>query len=179
MRHLLFAQMFLSLVFLIQQHRGVVSRSSRKLVLPENTRVEYDENIKTQNLKGKRKKIREILDASVKPSKRSQEDFSCDCSNFCLDPHSSELKVSMELRIFPHGGLLPVEFLVPRKQILASILSSNDAFAVNDFGLDFQQRDLIKPSSYRFPIEFCLLDCLRSFEQIGLMLLVITLYFRN
>ena len=161
MRHLLFAQMFLSLVFLIQQHRGVVSRSSRKLVLPENTRVEYDENIKTQNLKGKRKKIREILDASVKPSKRSQEDFSCDCSNYCLDPDSSELKVSIELRIFLHHGDLAVEFLVPRKQqILASILSSNDAFAVNDFGLDFQQRDLIKPSSYRFPIEFCLLDCL-------------------
>lgn len=96
MRNLLAVQVFLLLVFLAQpQHK--FSRSSRKLVLPEITKAWYDENIKVENLKLERKESQEISDVSVKPTKRLQEDFSCDCSNFCLDPDSSELEVSRDV----------------------------------------------------------------------------------
>lgn len=95
MRNLLAVKVFLLLVFLVHIH-CVVSRSSRKLVLPEITKAWYDKNIKVENLKLERKDRREISDVSVKPTKRLQEDFSCDCSNFCLDPDSSELEVSRD-----------------------------------------------------------------------------------
>lgn len=93
MRHLSAVQVFLSLVFLVQLKR-VVSRSSRKVVLPEITRAEYDENIEVEDLTVKRKDSRAISDASVKPARHLQEDFSCNCSNYCMDPNSSELEVS-------------------------------------------------------------------------------------
>ena len=86
MRNLLAVQVFLLAVFIVQLQR-VVSRSSRKLVLPEITKAWYDENIKAKNLKLDRKESREIS---------LQEDFSCDCSKFCLDPDSSELEVSRD-----------------------------------------------------------------------------------
>ena len=93
MRHLLAVQVFLSVVFLVQLQR-VRSRSSRKLVLPEITRAGYDENIKVENLKAKRKEGPEISDVSVNPPGRLQQGSTCDCSNFCLDPNSTELEVS-------------------------------------------------------------------------------------
>ena len=95
MRNLLAVQVFFLLV-LLKQPQHVVSRSSRKLILPEITKAWYDKNIKVENLNQERKDSREISDVSVKPTKRLQEDFSCDCSNFCLDPDSSELEVSRE-----------------------------------------------------------------------------------
>lgn len=93
MRHSLAVYVFLSLVFIVQLQR-VLSRNSRKLVTPEITRAGYDENIKVENLKIKRKESPEILDVSVKPTGRLQQGSTCDCSNFCLDPNSSELEVS-------------------------------------------------------------------------------------
>lgn len=90
---MLAVQVFLSLVFLVQLQR-VLSKSSRKLVFPEITRAGYDENIKVENLKAKRKKSPEISDVSVKPTGRLQQGSTCDCNNFCLDPNSSELEVS-------------------------------------------------------------------------------------
>lgn len=95
MRNLLAVRVFSSLVFLVQLQR-VVSRSSRKLVLPEITKAWYDENINVENLKLERKESREISLESVKPKKRLQEDLTCDCSNFCLGPESSELEVSRD-----------------------------------------------------------------------------------
>lgn len=97
MRNLLAVQGFLLLVFLVQLQR-VVSRSSRKLVLPEITKAWYGKNIKVKSLKLGRKESRDISDVSVKPTKRLQEDFSCDCSNFCPDPDSSELEVSRDAK---------------------------------------------------------------------------------
>ena len=92
MRHLSAVQVFLSLAFLVQLKR-VESRSSRKVILPEIARAEYDENVEVENLTVKRKDSRAISDASVKPARHLQ-DFSCDCSNYCMDPNSSELEVS-------------------------------------------------------------------------------------
>jgi len=95
MRNLLAVQVFLPLVFFVElQH--VVGRSSRKLLLREITKGRYDENIKVENLKIDREGRREISDVSVKPTQRLQEELTCDCSNYCLDPDSSEFEVSRD-----------------------------------------------------------------------------------
>ena len=96
MRKLLAVQVLLPLVFFVElQH--VVGRSSLKLVLQEITKARFDENIKVEtDLKIERKDSGEISDVSVKPTKSLQGDLTCDCSNYCLDPDSSELEVGRD-----------------------------------------------------------------------------------
>ena len=92
MRKLLAVQVFLPVVFFVEL-QNVVGRSSRKLVLQEITKARFDENIKVET---DLKIDREISDVSVKPTKSLQGDLTCDCSNYCLDPDSSELEVSRD-----------------------------------------------------------------------------------
>lgn len=84
---------FLSLVFLVRLKR-VESRSSHKVIHSETTIPAYDEHIEVENLTVKQKDSRAISDASVKQAGHLQEDYSCDCRDYCPDPNSTELQVS-------------------------------------------------------------------------------------
>ena len=85
---------FLPLAFLVQLNR-VESRSSPKVIHPEIlARPAYDENIEVENFTVKRKDSRTILDVSAKQGSRLQQDYSCDCREYCPDPNSTELQVS-------------------------------------------------------------------------------------
>lgn len=78
---------FLSLAFLVQL-KLVESRSSRNVITRQG------ENIEVENLTVKQKDSQRIPDASVKQASHLQEDHSCECSDYCPDPNSTELQVS-------------------------------------------------------------------------------------
>lgn len=85
---------FLSLTFLVQPKR-VVNRSWREVIYQEIPRpAAYDENIEVENLTVKRKDSLTISDATVKQPRHLQEDYSCDCRDYCPDPNNTELQVS-------------------------------------------------------------------------------------
>lgn len=91
--HLSAIYVFLSLAFLVQL-KQVVSGTPRRVIQPEITRPAHDENVKVKHLTVKRKDSRTISDALVKQSRHLQQDYSCNCRDYCPDPNSSELQVS-------------------------------------------------------------------------------------
>lgn len=91
--HLPAIYVFLSLAFLVQLKRAA-SRSPRRVIQSQIARPALDENTEIKNLTVKRKDSRAILDASVKQARHLQQDYSCDCRDYCPDPNSTELQVS-------------------------------------------------------------------------------------
>lgn len=84
-RHLSSVCFWIFLAFLLNKNHGVASRHAQQ------TLTLFDQNTKEKNLKVKVKKSQAILEAK----NDLQDAISCDCRDFCPDPNSSELQVSV------------------------------------------------------------------------------------